>query len=151
MASEATTYFYTLLAMGAIGLMLTTTFQAHTSSLNIVSERHELKRLLETIASEGTELIALTEATNASTRVCLHLPHSIGNRLWWVRLVSDSTGTWIEGAFGTPWEGRPECRVDLPVDVSASGTYEGGVGTLALTCSRQGGGVSLTLGSWEAE
>ncbi len=149
MASEATTYFYTLLAMGAIGLMLTTTFQAHTSSLHIVSERQELKRLLETIASEGTELITLTEATNASTRVCLHLPRYIGNRLWWARLVSDSTGTWIEGAFGTPWEGHPDCRVDLPMNISASGTYEGGVGTPALTCSKLGDGISLTLGSWE--
>ena len=151
MASEATAYFYTLLAMGAIGLMLTATFQAHTSSLHVVSERQELKWVLETIASEGTELIALTEATDASTRVCLRLPHSIGDRLWWVRLVSDSTGTWIEGAFGTPWEGRPEYRVDLPKNVTASGTYEGGVGTLSLTCSKQSGGISLTLGSWEAE
>lgn len=151
MTSVVTTYFYTLLAMGAIGLMLTATFQAHTSSLHVVSERQELRGLLENIASEGTELIALTEATNASVRVCLRLPRAIGNRLWWARLVSDPTGTWIEGAFGSPWAGRPESRVDLPMNVTASGTYEGGVGTLALTCSKVGGDISLILGAWEAE
>lgn len=151
MASEATTYFYTLLSLGAIGLMLTATFQAHAGGLKAVSERQELERLLETIASEGTELVALAEATGASARVCLHLPRTVGNRLWWARLVTDSTGTWVEGAFGTPWEGRPEWRVELPMNVSASGTYEGGVGTLSLSCSTQGSQTVLTLSSWEAE
>lgn len=150
MASEATTYIYTLLALGAVGLMLTSTFQAHTSSLQAVSERQELRRFLETIASEGTELIALTEATGASARVCLHLPITIGRRLWWARLVSDSTGAWVEGAFGTPWEGQPDWRVDLPWNVMASGTYEGGVGTLSLSCSKHGSEIVLNLSSWEA-
>ena len=150
MVSEATTYFYTLLALGAVGLILTAAFQAHAGSLQAVSERQELKRLLETIASEGTELIALTEATNASAKVCLRLPGTIGNRLWWARLVSDSTDAWVEGAFATSWEGLPEWRVDLPYNVSASGTYEGGVGTLSLTCAAQGSEIVLTLSSWEA-
>lgn len=150
MASEATTYFYTLMALGAIGLMLTATFQTHAGSLQAVSERQGLKRILETISSEGTELIALTEATGASAKICLRLPRTVGNRLWWARLVSDSTGTWVEGAFGTSWEGRPEWRVELPYNVSASGTYEGGVGTLSLTCAAQGSEIVLTLSSWEA-
>lgn len=150
MASEATTYFYTLLALGAVGLMLTATFQVHAGSLQAISERQELKRLLETIASEGTELIALTEATGASAKVCLHLPQTVGNRLWWARLVSDSTGTWVEGAFGKSWEGRTEWRVELLQNVSASGTYEGGVGTLSLTCEMQDSGIVLTMSSWEA-
>jgi len=149
MASEATTYFYTLLALGAIGLMLTATFKTGASRLEVVSEGHELERLLETIASEGTELVAMTEATGASARVHLRLPRTVGQRLWWARLVSDSTGTWVEGAFGTPWEGRPRWRVRLPPNASASGTYEGGDGTLALTCSTQGSEIVLTLSSWE--
>ncbi|RLI10475.1 hypothetical protein DRO42_01105 [Candidatus Bathyarchaeota archaeon] len=150
MASEATTYFYTLLALGFVGLMLTATFKTHAGSLQTASEQLELKRVLETIASEGTELITLAESTGASARVCLKLPRTIGDRLWWARLVSDSTGTWVEGAFGESWEGRPEWRVDLPPNVSASGTYEGGDGTLALTCSIQGSSIVLTLSSWEA-
>ena len=150
MASEAMTYLYTLMALGAVGLMITATFQAHAGSLRAVSERQELKRILETIASEGTELMALTEATGASARVRLHLPRTVGRRLWWARLVSDSTGTWVEGAFGTPWEGRPEWRVELPWNVSASGTYEGGVRAPSLTCSMQASDIVLTLGSWEA-
>lgn len=150
MATEATTYLYTLLALGAIGLMLTATFQAHAGRLQTVSEGLELKRMLEAIASEGTELITLTEATGASARVCLRLPRTVGSKLWWARLVSDATGAWLEGAFGEPWEGRPQWRVDLPPNITASGTYEGGVGTLALTCSMQGSNIVLTLGSWEA-
>ncbi|KON29560.1 hypothetical protein AC482_06165 [miscellaneous Crenarchaeota group-15 archaeon DG-45] len=150
MASEATTYFYTLLALGVIGLMITASFEAHAMDLRTASGKRELKGLLEAIASEGAELIALAEATDASSRVCLRLPGTLGNIRWWARLASDSTGAWVEGGLGDPWEGRPELRVELPWNVSVSGTYEGGVGTLSLSCSRQGSDIMLILGKWEA-
>jgi len=150
MASEATTYFYTLIALGTVGLMVTATFQTQAVGLRTISERGELERLLEVIAAEGTELIALTEAGGASAKVSLHLPRTVGDKRWWARLVSDSSGAWVEGAFGTAWEGRPELNVDLPWNISASGTYEGGVGTLSLACEAQGSEIVLTLSSWEA-
>ena len=149
MASEATTYFYTLVALGAVGLMLTATFQTHTDSLHALAERQELRRVLETIASEGTELIALSEATNASSRVCLRVPNILGKRRWWVRLVSDSNETWVEGAFGPSWEGHPDLVVELPHIATASGMYQGGYGPLALACSINGSDIVMTLGSWE--
>ncbi|MFQ6054283.1 MAG: hypothetical protein ACE5OO_08670 [Candidatus Bathyarchaeia archaeon] len=151
MASEATTYLYTLLVLFAVGLMLTATFKTHASSLRAAAERRELVELLETIASEGTELIALTEATGASAKICLHLPQTIGRQRWWARLTYDATGAWVEGAFETPWEGRPKWRVELPLNISATGTYEGGVRTLSLSCAVQGSEIVLTLGSWEGD
>ena len=150
MTSVTTSYFYTLIALGSIGLLVTATFQAQTVSLRNFSEIMELERLLQTIAAEGTELIALTEAKGASTRVLLHLPQKVGESKWWARLVSDNSSAWVEGAFGTIWDGRPELRVDLPWNVSASGSYEGGVGTLSLACEVQGSDIILTLNSWEA-
>jgi hypothetical protein len=142
-------YFYTLLALGAVGLVLTATFQGYSANLQAVSERRGVRKLLEPLAAEGVELIALTEATGASVRKHLHLPRTVGGRFWWARLVSDSTGTWIEGAFGPSWEGRPEWRVDLPPTATASGTYEGVYGTPTLTCSIQDTETVLTLSTWE--
>ena len=150
MTSSTTTYFYTLIALGSIGLLVTATFQAQTVSLRNFSERMELERLLQTIAAECTELIALTEAKSASTRVLLHMPQTVGESKWWVRLDSDKYSAWVEGAFGTIGEGRPELRVDLPWNISASGAYEGGVGTLYLACEVKGSDIILTLNSWEA-
>lgn len=149
MPSQATSYFYTLVAMGAVALMLTNAFEIQASSLKSESERRELGRLLETVASEGMELVALTQATGATTRVCIRFPTMIGTKHYWVRLKSEGSGAWVEGGFGEPWVGEPKFRVELPRDISASGTYRGGYGTLSLTCELQGSGTVLTLGRWE--
>ncbi len=149
MPSQATSYFYTLVAMGAVALMLTNAFEIQASSLKSESERRELGRLLETVASEGTELVALTQATGATTKVCVRFPTMIGTKHYWVRLKSEGSGAWVEGGFGEPWVGEPRFRVELPVGISASGTYRGGYGTLSLTCELQGSGMVLTLGRWE--
>jgi hypothetical protein len=149
MPSQATNYFYTMVAMGVIALMITNAFNLHSASLQSVSERQELKEILETVASEATELVALAEATNATTKISLHTPQMIGNKHYWIRLVSDSSKAWVEGAFGDPWTGSPDFRVDLPWDVSASGTYKGGYGTLSLNCTIQDTDPLLILGRWE--
>jgi len=150
MPSQATNYFYTLLAMGAIALMLTNAFEIRATGLRAVSEGQELRRILEAVASEAAELVALTEATAASARVGLRLPTNIGDKSYWVRLRSDASAAWVEGGFGEPWVGEPDFRVGLPSDVSASGTYKGGYGTLALNCTVQGSDTVLMLGRWEA-
>jgi hypothetical protein len=149
MPSQATNYFYTMVAMGAIALMIANAFDLHSSSLQAISERQELKEFLETVASEATELAALAEATNATTKISMQAPQMIGNKLYWMRMVSDSSGAWVEGGFGDPWTGSPDFRVDLPGDVSASGTYKGGYGTLSLNCTVQGADPVLVLGRWE--
>jgi len=113
MPSQATNYFYTLVAVGAVAMMLT------------------------------------TEATGATARVSMRLPQHIGDKRYWIRLRSDASGARVEGAFGDPWAGEPRFRVGLPWNVSASGTYKGGYGTLALNCTVQGSETVLTLGRWE--
>ena len=150
MPSQATNYFYTMVAMGVIALMITNAFNLHSTNLQAVSERQGLKELLETVAAEATELVVLTEATNATTKISIHTPQMIGKKQYWIRLVSDSSEDWVEGAFGDPWTGSPDFRVDLPWDVSASGTYKGGYGTLSLNCTIQDADSMLVLGRWES-
>ena len=149
MPSQATNYFYTLVAVGAVAMMLTNAFTIHAGGLESLSERQELRRILSAVASEGTELVALTEATGATARISMRLPQHIGDKRYWIRLRSDASGAWVEGAFGDPWAGEPRFRVGLPWNVSASGTYKGGYGTLALNCTVQGSETVLTLGRWE--
>jgi hypothetical protein len=150
MPSQATSYFYTIVAMGVVALMVTNAFKVQVAGLEAVSDRQALRELLEAVATEATELIAFTEATNATAKVSLQTPTLIGDKEYWVRLHSDTTEAWVEGAFGEPWAGNPEFRVELPWGVSAVGTYRGGFGTLMMNCTSQGGGQAVTLARWES-
>jgi hypothetical protein len=150
MPSQATNYFYTIVAMGLVALMITNAFKVQVTSLKAFSERQELRELLETVASEATELVAFTEATNATAKVSLWTPTLIGDKEYWINLYSDSSEAWVEGAFGEPWTGYPDYRVELPWSVSAIGTYRGGFGTLMMNCTIQGGEPTVTLGRWES-
>jgi hypothetical protein len=149
MPSEVTNYFYTIIVMGTIAFMVTGAFNTHAAGLQITAETRGLKTLLESVAAEGAELAALTEATGATTKVSMKLPVVIGEKYFWLRLRSDNSGAWIEGAFGAPWTRDPQYAVEIPGIVSASGTYKGGYGTLSLNCTDQGAGPVLTLGRWE--
>ncbi|MEE8354946.1 MAG: hypothetical protein V3S09_03890 [Candidatus Bathyarchaeia archaeon] len=149
MPSQATSYFYTIVAMGVVALVATNAFKIQVAGLKAVSDRQELRELLEAVATEATELIAFTEATNATAKVSLQTPTLIGDKVYWVRLYSDATEAWVEGAFGKLWAGSPDYRVELPGGVEASGAYIGGFGTLMLESAIQGGGPTVTLARWE--
>lgn len=149
MPSQATNYFYTLVAMGVISLMLTNAFENQVGALETVAEKKELRRIMEAVAAEGTELVGITESTGATVKVSLEAPTTIGNRQYWVRLGSDGSRAWVEGGFGEPWTGTLLSESYLPWNVTASGTYRGGYGSLALNCTDLGSGPVLTLGRWE--
>jgi hypothetical protein len=151
MPSEVTNYFYTIIVMGTIAFIVTGAFNTHAAGIQITAETQELKNLLESVAAEGAELIALTEATGATTKVSMKLPVHIGEKYFWLRLRSDTTGAWVEGAFGAPWKGDPLHAVEIPGVMLVSGTYKGGYGTLSLSCTDQGEGPVLTLGRWEED
>jgi len=150
MPSQATSYFYTIVAMGVVALMITNAFKIQVAGLEAVSDRQALRELLEAVATEATELIAFTEATNATAKVSLQTPTLIGDKEYWIRLHSDATEAWVEGAFGEPWTGNPDYRVELPWGVDASGTFRGGFGTLMMNCTIQGGVQTVVLARWES-
>ncbi len=150
MPSQATSYFYTIVAMGVVALMITNAFKIQVAGLEAVSDRHELREILEAVATEATELIAFAEMTNATAKVSLQTPTLIGDKEYWIRLYSDTSEAWVEGAFGKPWAGNPDFRVELPGGVDASGTYRGGFGTLMMNSTIQGGDQTVTLARWES-
>lgn len=146
MPSQATNYFHTILAMGAVALLTTYSVQTHANNLRMTAENGRLEKFIETVASEATELMALVKSTNSSFVVRLHTPTLIGTKRYWIRLASEESKVWIEGALGNPRIGMPDLRVFLPLNASTSGTYQGENGTLLLNCSIQGSTLQLTLG-----
>jgi len=145
MPSTSTSYYYTLLSLAAVGTLLLCSFQVYDSQVRGASETVALKRVLETVAVEGCELLSLTSSANSSAQVLIHLPDRIGERRYWVRLRSDASRVWVEGGFGEEWDGEPECRVYLPSGVSVSGSYAGEEGTLKLRCYASGATLHLEM------
>lgn len=147
MPSQATNYFYTLIAMSVIALIITNIFELQINQIEAIAERKELLEILETIVTESTELITLTEITGSSTTLALNLPQSIGNKYYWLR-IRNLEGSWVEGGFGEPWTETVELRVYLPWNTTSTGTYRGGYGKLSLSCKIQAGEPLLTLNTW---
>jgi hypothetical protein len=132
--------------MGAVALLTTYSVQTHASNLRMTAENERLEKFIETVASEATELMALVKSTNSSFVVRLHTPTLIGTKRYWIRLTSEESKVWIEGALGSPRIEIPDLRVFLPLNASTSGTYQSENGTLLLNCSIQDSTLQLTLG-----
>ncbi|MCJ7770823.1 hypothetical protein MUP37_04505, partial [Candidatus Bathyarchaeota archaeon] len=51
---------------------------------------------------------------------------TVGNRHYWIKISNDSSGTWIEGAFGRQGENQDQSfRVYLSAKLAATGIFEG--------------------------
>ena len=127
-------YLYTFVALMAVSSLLILSFMAYAEALRVSSETRQLKNLMDHVATESTELLTLTLATNATSEAFLPMPTSIGNKQYWLRLCNNSDKTWLEGGLGNvPMEGT-ELRVYLPKEASATGYCIGGYGAVHLRC-----------------
>jgi hypothetical protein len=107
MPSQATNYFYTLVAMGVVSLMLTNAFEGQVGALESTAEKKELRRLMEAVAAEGTELVSITEATGATVKVSIETPLTALGRGW--RGASETHGPGRSSAKPTcPGTCRPQ-------------------------------------------
>jgi len=85
---------------------------------------------MDLVAAKGTETLTLALATNATARVFIQAPSSIGRTQYWLQLKNDSEKTWLEGGLGNaPLEGV-DLRVYLPKMVLAEGTTSASTGRL---------------------
>ena len=134
MPSITPSYLYTLVALIAISGLLVVSFMAYADALRFSSEVGQLKKLMDCVASKSTELLTLTETTNATAEAFIQMPSAMGNKQYWLQLRNDSSKAWLEGGFGNvPVEGT-ELRVYLPRESKAIGYYIGGYGAAYLTC-----------------
>lgn len=148
MPTIAPSYIYAFFALIAVSSILISSFSAYASTLRTIPEMEQLENLLNHVASRGYELITLTTATNSSSEAALQLPAAIGNKQYWLRLRSESSKAWVEGALGSMHAGSVTNRVYLPKTVSASGNYSSGYGSAVLECYVNGSAISLHLSPW---
>jgi hypothetical protein len=131
----AASYLYTFIALMAVSSLLVFAFTDYAEAFRSSSELRQLQNLMDLVAAKSTETLTLALATNATSRVFIQTPASIGRKQYWLRLENDSEKTWLEGGLGnTPLEGV-DLRVYLPKMVLAEGYYVSEYGAARLTCS----------------
>ncbi len=147
MPAIAPSYIYAFLALTIVASILISSFSAYMTTLRTIPEIQQLEHIIEHVASQAYKLITLTNTANSTSRTILQLPSTIGNRLYWFRLGSNSSDVWIEGALGTPHKSRAMYQVPLPKVIRASGNYSSGYGPAFLESYFEGTNV-LHLSSW---
>ncbi|MCW4055459.1 MAG: hypothetical protein NWE82_01600 [Candidatus Bathyarchaeota archaeon] len=148
MPAIASSYIYAFFALISVSSILISAFAAYAATLRTIPETEQLQNLLEFVAAEGCELVALTSTTNSTSRATIQLPSSIGSKQYWVRLGSESTKAWVEGALGEIHEGSVVDRVYLPRAISVSGNYSSSYGPGVLECYMDAATVNLRLSTW---
>lgn len=138
-------HIYTFLALGVISLLLIGILSSSTIALREASEREKLRNLLQHIATEGTEIIALTAVTNSTIRISLLLPATIGNQQYWIRARNDSSRAWLEGSLGTVTENGAMFQIFLPKIASLKGLFVGGYESLLLESYLNSSSIQLSL------
>jgi len=148
--STSTNFLYSLITMIMVGTILTFSLASYVNPLRGISEINKLKEVLNQVAAKAEEATAVITECDATLRVVVQLPLTIGDRDYWIQFTNDSSRTWLEGAFGRPREIQgQEYRIYLPGVAMASGIFEGRYGLAILSCSLAGSIPKLTLSCQE--
>ncbi len=148
MPAIAPSYLYAFFALVTVSTILISAFAAYTTTLRTIPEIEQLKNLLTSVASKSYELVTLTTVTKSASQAIVQLPSSLGNKQYWIKLRSESSETWVEGALGLIHQGNIANQAYLPKAISANGNYSSGYGPAVLKCYLNGTTVSIHLSSW---
>jgi len=145
-SSTSNDFLYSLITMMIVGTVLTFSFTSYVNPLKEISEVNKLKEILNQVTAKAEEALAIVTECNTASHFVIPLPLTIGDRDYWIRFANDSSGTWLEAAFGRldGIEGQ-KYRVYLPRAVYASGIFEGKNGLALLNCSLNGSTPRLIL------
>jgi hypothetical protein len=106
----------------------------------------QLKNIEEYVATQSLSLLSHTTENNQNTTQFLDIPSSIGNQRFWIRIVNDSSGAWVESGFGTTISSN--ClQMNIPANFDASGYFISGSGRAKLQCQIENQIAALTLTS----
>jgi hypothetical protein len=142
---QATTDFIiNSFTLALVSTLLISSFATQISTLSVTSELSELKSVLNYVATEGNHLLALVTATNSTANLALHLPPTVGNKDYWIRLDNNSVNAWVEGGLGSSAV-EAQYRVFFFTQIYANGKVQGGFVLTVLSCFMNGTTVQLQL------
>jgi hypothetical protein len=136
-------YVYSLLAALIVGSMVV--YCCSIVSFNIKNEANDqqLTNVLRYVAAECLTLVSHT-TENQNLTYNLDIPSHIGDQRFWVRLVNDSSNTWIESGYGAVVLSS-DTHIAIPAKAVVTGSFVSGSGRPILQCHFQNGIATLTL------
>ncbi|MCX8150826.1 MAG: hypothetical protein N3D85_04935 [Candidatus Bathyarchaeota archaeon] len=138
-------YVYTLFASIIIGTLIVTSCAFSAANIKREVEEQQLYNIAKYVAAKSVELATSHQTENFTATLHLGLPPLIGNQRYHIQVANDSTRAWVEAGFGAVVLSSQK-RVDIPVEVAASGVYVSGSGASAfLKYSFGAAGASLLL------
>jgi len=139
-------YVYSLFAAIIVGSIIVYSCSLATLNIRNQATNQQLKNMDEYIVAQSLMLLSHTTEENQNTTQFLDIPSQIGNQIFWIQLVNDSSDTWVESGFGTTVTSS-EFHINLPAKVSASGIFISGSARAMLQCHFGNQTATLTLTS----
>jgi hypothetical protein len=144
MPSIIPSYLYSIFAALLVGAIIV--YSCSLSTMNIKNQAltQQLTNIDEYVATQSLLLISHTTENSQNTTQTIDIPPQIGNERFWVRMASDSSGAWVESGYGTNvTQSGPQ--VNIPAQVTASGTFISGSGRAVLCCYFENQTLNLIL------
>ncbi len=106
-------YMYSLFAALMVGAIVIYACSVGTLGIQHRAEKQQLLNIDEYVAAQSLTLLSQTTHENQNATQHLNLPVQVGNQRFWIRLVNDNSGAWVESGFGA--EANPtDMRVEVP-------------------------------------
>jgi hypothetical protein len=136
-------YVYSLFAALLVGIIIVYSCSQVTLGMENKAMQHQLSNIDKYVAAQGLVLISHISEGQNSTQY-LDIPSAVGNQRFWLQIVNDSSGVYVQSGFGvTPY--GTDLRVEIPGDVDASGYFVSGSGRPILVCGLENQVVTLLL------
>jgi hypothetical protein len=115
-----------------------------TSHVRQEAEKQQLLNIADYVATKSLDLASSATTANLTSTVFLDIPSLIGAQRYWIRIANDSSKAWVETGFGVNVL-PSEHRAEIPLGVSASGSFISGSGRAFLRCYSNSEGISLEI------
>lgn len=142
-------YVYTLFASVIVGTLIVAACAFSVANVKREAEEQQLYRIARYVAAKSVEFTVPYDTENLTVTLHLDVPALIGNQRYYLHVANDSTRAWVEAGFGAVVLSC-QTRVEIPVEVAASGTYISGSGASAFlqySCGAAGASLMLYGGS----
>ena len=137
-------YVYSLFAALVVGTIVVSSCSLSTVNIRNEAQDQQLANVDKYVATQGLTLLTNVVEDNQNVTQFLEIPSQIGNQRFWIRIINDSSSSWVESGFGTT-AFQSDRRIYIPADITASGIFVSGSGRAVLQCSRVNLTISLTL------
>jgi hypothetical protein len=137
-------YVYSLFAALIVGSIVVYSCSIATLGMENQANKQQLSNIDRYVAAQGLSLLSHTTHENQNSTQYLDIPTAIGNQRFWIQIINDSRGAYVESGFGaTP--NPTDVRVEIPAGVVASGSFVSGSGRPLLQCRFENQVATLTL------